>query len=131
MNINRGKALKKAHYSGFLTRLAKNQAGNVMPLLGFLVFPMAAMVGGAVDLSRIYTVQTRLQNACDAPANSAVLYVELQYDYQPVVPDFLFAPRTITYRSAYSKREGIATYPTNLASLVAPQRRLCSVRSAT
>jgi len=66
-----------------------------------------------------------------APANSAVLYVELQYDYQPVVPDFLFAPRTITYRSAYSKREGIATYPTNLAGLVAPQRRLCSVRSAT
>ena len=71
MNINRGKALKKAHYSGFLTRLAKNQAGNVMPLLGFLVFPMAAMVGGAVDLSRIYMVQTRLQNACDAGAIAA------------------------------------------------------------
>ncbi len=71
MNINRGKALKKAQNSGFLTRLAKNQAGNVMPLLGFLVFPMAAMVGGAVDLSRIYMVQTRLQNACDAGAIAA------------------------------------------------------------
>lgn len=71
MNINGDKALKKAQKSGFLTRLAKNQAGNVMPLLGFLVFPMAAMVGGAVDLSRIYMVQTRLQNACDAGAIAA------------------------------------------------------------
>jgi len=66
-----------------------------------------------------------------APANSAVLYVELQYDYQPVVPDFLFAPRTITYRSAYSKREGLPTYPTNLANLVEPKKRMCSVRTAT
>ena len=66
-----------------------------------------------------------------APTASAVLYVELQYDYQPIVPEFLFPSRTITYRSAYSKREGLPTYPTNLASLVAPQRRLCSVLSAT
>lgn len=66
-----------------------------------------------------------------APTASAVLYVELQYDYQPIVPEFLFPSRTITYRSAYSKREGIPTYPTNLANLTTPQRRLCSVLSAT
>lgn len=71
MNINGGKALKKAQKSGFLTRLAKNQAGNVMPLVAAAVFPMAAMIGGAVDLSRIYMTQTRLQNACDAGALAA------------------------------------------------------------
>ena len=71
MNINRGKALKKAQNSGFLTRLAKNQAGNVMPLVAAAVFPMAAMIGGAVDLSRVYMTQTRLQNACDAGALAA------------------------------------------------------------
>lgn len=71
MNINGGKALKKAQKSGFLTRLAKNQAGNVMPLVAAAVFPMAAMIGGAVDLSRIYMTETRLQNACDAGALAA------------------------------------------------------------
>lgn len=71
MYINGGKALKKAQKSGFLTRLAKNQAGNVMPLVAAAVFPMAAMIGGAVDLSRIYMTQTRLQNACDAGALAA------------------------------------------------------------
>ncbi len=71
MNINGGKALKKTHYSGLLARIAKNQAGNVMPLMAAAVFPMAAMVGGAVDLSRIYMTRTRLQNACDAGALAA------------------------------------------------------------
>ncbi len=71
MNINRGKALKKSHYSGFIARIAKNQAGNVMPLMAAAVFPMAAMVGGAVDLSRIYMTRTRLQNACDTGALAA------------------------------------------------------------
>lgn len=71
MNINGGKALKKTQYFGFLARIAKNQAGNVMPLMAAAVFPMAAMVGGAVDLSRIYMTRTRLQNACDAGALAA------------------------------------------------------------
>ncbi len=71
MNINGGKSLKKTNYWGFLARIAKNQAGNVMPLMAAAVFPMAAMVGGAVDLSRIYMTRTRLQNACDAGALAA------------------------------------------------------------
>ena len=66
-----GNALKKTPYSGFLVRLAKNRAGNVMPLVAAAVFPMAAMIGGAVDLSRIYMTQARLQNACDAGALAA------------------------------------------------------------
>jgi len=71
MNIDGGKALKKAHYSGFIARIAKNRTGNVMPLMAAAVFPMAAMVGGAVDLSRIYMTRTRLQNACDTGALAA------------------------------------------------------------
>lgn len=71
MYINGGKALKKARYTGVLSRLAKNQRGNVMPLMAAAVFPMAAMIGGAVDISRIAMTRTRLQNACDAGALAA------------------------------------------------------------
>lgn len=66
-----GNALKETPISGFLVKLARNRAGNVMPLVAAAVFPMAAMIGGAVDLSRIYMTQARLQNACDAGALAA------------------------------------------------------------
>lgn len=66
-----------------------------------------------------------------APAGSAALFVEFVYDYQPIVPDYIFAPRTIRYTAAYTKREGAPTYPTNIAGLSNAQRRLCTRFSAT
>lgn len=53
---------------GFLNRLLNNQAGNTLAIAAAALFPLAGIVGGAVDISRIYLVKTRLQQACDAGA---------------------------------------------------------------
>lgn len=51
-----------------LKRLLCDTAGNTMPIMAAAIFPLVAMVGGAVDVSRMYATQTRLQQACDAGA---------------------------------------------------------------
>jgi Flp pilus assembly protein TadG len=51
---------------GFLSRLRQDQSGNVIALLAAAVFPAIAIIGGAVDMSRIYITRTSLQAACDA-----------------------------------------------------------------
>ena len=56
---------------GFLARLRRNEAGNVMVMVAAGVVPLIAMVGGSVDMSRIYMARTRLQQACDAGALAA------------------------------------------------------------
>ncbi|MBY8820691.1 TadE/TadG family type IV pilus assembly protein [Sphingomonas colocasiae] len=53
---------------GFLSRLARDKAGNTMLLMAGALVPIAGMIGGAVDLSRAYLVQSRMQQACDAGA---------------------------------------------------------------
>ncbi len=49
-----------------IARLLSDTGGNVLPMAGMTVVVMAAIVGGAVDMSRAYRVQNRLQNACDS-----------------------------------------------------------------
>jgi Flp pilus assembly protein TadG len=51
---------------GFLARLRKDQSGNVIALLAAAVVPAIGIVGGAVDMSRIFIARTSLQAACDA-----------------------------------------------------------------
>ncbi|NCN84837.1 MAG: pilus assembly protein TadG [Sphingomonadales bacterium] len=51
-----------------MQKLRSNTAGNTLAMAGMALFPLAAMIGGGVDVSRIYLVQTRLQQACDAGA---------------------------------------------------------------
>jgi Flp pilus assembly protein TadG len=51
-----------------LTRLARDRRGNVLALSAAALVPMMAMIGGAIDLSRLYMAKTRLQQACDAGA---------------------------------------------------------------
>ena len=53
---------------GVLARLLKNEEGNVIAILAAAVIPAIGLVGGAVDMSRIYLAQSRLQGACDAGA---------------------------------------------------------------
>lgn len=48
--------------------LWRDQAGNTMVMTAAAILPLLAMIGGAVDASRIYLVQSRLQSACDAGA---------------------------------------------------------------
>ncbi|MFY7835925.1 MAG: pilus assembly protein TadG-related protein [Novosphingobium sp.] len=49
-----------------IATLAKCRAGNILPLSALAIFAVAALIGGAVDISRGWRVQTRLQSACDA-----------------------------------------------------------------
>lgn len=51
-----------------MSRLLKNEEGNILALFAAAVIPVFGLVGGGVDMSRIYLSQTRLQGACDAGA---------------------------------------------------------------
>lgn len=52
----------------FLTRLARDTRANTLALMTMALIPLAGMVGGGIDISRMYIVKTRLQHACDAGA---------------------------------------------------------------
>ncbi len=54
--------------SGVISRLLKNEDGNIIALLAASVIPVFGLVGGGFDMTRIYLSQTRLQGACDAGA---------------------------------------------------------------
>ncbi|MCP1470733.1 Flp pilus assembly protein TadG [Sphingobium sp. OAS761] len=56
------------HGMGFLTRLARNQAGNTMAMVAAAIIPLAALIGGGLDMSRAYMARARMQQACDAAA---------------------------------------------------------------
>lgn len=49
-----------------LSRLARNDHGNVAVMLAAALFPLLALIGGGVDMGRGYLTQVRLQQACDA-----------------------------------------------------------------
>ena len=53
---------------GFLIRLRKDARGNTLAITAAAILPLIAMLGGAVDLSRLYLTRVRLQHACDAGA---------------------------------------------------------------
>jgi Flp pilus assembly protein TadG len=53
---------------GFMARLARDARGNTIAIMAAALIPLAGMVGGGVDISRMYIVKTRLQHACDAGA---------------------------------------------------------------
>jgi len=63
-NNHGGDALKQ----GFLARLLRNQAGNALMIVAAAVIPLLGLVGGGIDMSRLYLTQARLQQACDAGA---------------------------------------------------------------
>lgn len=54
------------HARGFLGRLRRDERGNALAIMAAAIFPLVGMVGGAVDMSRLYLVKSRLQQACDA-----------------------------------------------------------------
>lgn len=53
---------------GFLSRLRRDVRGNTLAIVAASIFPLVGMIGGAVDISRLYLTRTRLQQACDAGA---------------------------------------------------------------
>ncbi|HEX8302334.1 pilus assembly protein TadG-related protein [Sphingomonas sp.] len=52
----------------FLSALIRDARANTLALMAMSLIPLAGMVGGGVDISRMYIVKTRLQHACDAGA---------------------------------------------------------------
>lgn len=66
-----------------------------------------------------------------AVTGSAVMFVELFYDYEPIVPETLFAKRTIHYTAAYTVRERVPGLPKNITALPDEKRRICTNYSAT
>ncbi|MBO9622800.1 MAG: Tad domain-containing protein [Sphingomonas sp.] len=53
---------------GFLSALGRDTRANTLAIMAIALIPLAGMVGGGVDISRMYIVKTRLQHACDAGA---------------------------------------------------------------
>ncbi len=61
-------ASQTTEHKGFLGRLLRNQAGNTLVITAAATLPLLALVGGGIDMSRLYLVKARLQQACDAGA---------------------------------------------------------------
>jgi len=53
---------------GFLSRFARDVRGNTLAIMAIAMVPLAGLVGGGIDISRMYITKTRLQHACDAGA---------------------------------------------------------------
>lgn len=55
-----------ARSRGLLVRLAADRSGNALALVAAALLPLLALVGSSIDMGRLYMVQSRLQQACDA-----------------------------------------------------------------
>ena len=53
---------------GFMSALARDVRGNTLAIMAAALIPLAGLVGGGIDISRMYITKTRLQHACDAGA---------------------------------------------------------------
>ncbi|MFA6124252.1 MAG: TadE/TadG family type IV pilus assembly protein [Sphingomonas sp.] len=60
--------ITKATPRGFLSALARDVRGNTLAMMAMFLIPLSGLVGSAVDISRLYVVKARLQQACDAGA---------------------------------------------------------------
>ncbi|MFL9841801.1 TadE/TadG family type IV pilus assembly protein [Sphingomonas sp. ST-64] len=58
----------KTSARAFMGALRRDKRGNTLAIVAASLIPLAGMVGGGVDISRMYIVKTRLQHACDAGA---------------------------------------------------------------
>lgn len=52
----------------FMSRLGRDARGNTIAIIAAGVIPLAGLIGGGVDMSRLYLTKARLQQACDAGA---------------------------------------------------------------
>lgn len=59
---------KRSAAHGFLDRLRSDARGNTLAIVAAAMIPLAGMIGGGIDMSRMYLTKTRLQHACDAGA---------------------------------------------------------------
>jgi Flp pilus assembly protein TadG len=64
-------ATLKDHTRSSLNRLLRDSTANTLAMTAAALVPLIGMVGGAVDMSRVYLAKSRLQSACDAGALAA------------------------------------------------------------
>lgn len=60
--------LNLANVRAFMGTLVRDTRANTLAIMAAALVPLAGMVGGGIDISRMYIVKTRLQHACDAGA---------------------------------------------------------------
>jgi Flp pilus assembly protein TadG len=58
--------VSQQQFKGLLTRLRSDASGNALMIGAAAMFPLIGIVGGALDIGRMYAAKTRLQHACDA-----------------------------------------------------------------
>ena len=61
--------VRRCRIAGFSDRylaLGRDVAGSMLPMVAAGLVVVMALIGGGVDMSRVYKVQNRLQSACDA-----------------------------------------------------------------
>ena len=56
------------HLAAAGTRLARDERGNTMVIVGAAIIPLMAVIGGGLDVARVRLAQSRLSQACDAAA---------------------------------------------------------------
>ncbi len=66
-----GPSHQRSSITRFLRRFCLDSRGNTLALAAAAIFPIAAIIGSGLDMSRAYTAQSKLQNACDAAALAA------------------------------------------------------------
>jgi Flp pilus assembly protein TadG len=49
-----------------LNRLARGEAGNTLSIIAASMIPIIGILGSGLDMSRVYLVRSRMQQACDA-----------------------------------------------------------------
>ena len=55
----------------FLKQLRDDAVGNTLAMMAAAMIPLAGMIGGGLDMSRVYMARAKLQNACDAASLAA------------------------------------------------------------
>jgi hypothetical protein len=64
-------------------------------------------------------------NPISAQAATAVVVAEVEYDYQPIIPNSFLSGRTIRYESAFNVRQRTNQAITNVGNLNNAQKRTC------
>ena len=68
---------------GLFARLIADRAGNTIALIAAALFPLLALLGSSIDMGRLYVVQSRLQQACDAGTLAARKQIAGMPNYNP------------------------------------------------
>ena len=96
----------------FLARLRHDIVGNTLAIVGASMVPLVAMIGGGVDMSRAYMVESRLQQACDAGVLAGRKAMGSD-SWSSAAADTASEYFNVNYASDYLGSQGTSFVPTN------------------